>query len=339
VEEDTPKALWAGDFAGALNLQNLARTWEQALAGRSYESLPVCLLYRDTLDLKALLKFGARLMNGIKRHGNGKGSFTWVVHTATDLLDSKPSATCDPADIDDLVQWWVDAALAEAGRMFAAELRKDADFSVPLLDVFLSSSASCIVTLMERKESLISFDKWATTMPNTLRRLLPSNNTATMISPSAGPVIKVARVVPIRTIPAAGPGSSHLALAAPNPAATAQAAAPAPSAAPAVSKAVVGSHQHHVKRADALGVVHKKTSKNTHIWLAKRKCKIADLEGQFGTIVCLASIMSSCNGKARFSACDMGPLSTNPHPDHSSFASPAHQLPASYRNDLKRYFC
>jgi hypothetical protein len=334
VEDDTLKALWAGDFSGALNLQNLAKTWEQALAGRSYQSLAAGELYGTTLDLKALLKFGARLMSGIRRHGNGMGSFTWVVQTAIDLLDSKPSATCDPADIDELVRWWVDAALAEAGRLFASELRKDADFSVPLLDVFLPSGASCIVTLVERQESHVSFDRWATTMPNTLRHILPANTT--LISPSAGPVIRVARVIPVRAPSGAQTGGAQLALPAQ---AFAPVPAPSPAPAPAQSKIVVGSHQHHVKRADAQGVVHKKDSKNTHIWLSKRKCKIADLEAHFGKVVCLAALMSSCGGKARFSACDLGPLSAAPHPDHATVVSPAHKLPVMYRNELKQYFC
>jgi hypothetical protein len=346
VEEGTLKALWSGDFAGTLQLQNLSKTWEQALAGRNYQSLPASELYLDPLDLRALLKFGARLFSGIRRQGSGIGSFTWVVQTALDLLLSKPSATCDPADIDELVQWWMNAALSEAGRLFTAELRKDADFSCPLPDVFLSRDANCITTLKERQDAHASFDQWSSTMPHTLRHLLPANNT--LVAPGAGPVIVVSRavLVPARAAVVSGaavpgaPTQQQLALPAPAAAATAAATAAALATPPAaLAKVVVGSHQHHIKRADLQGKVHKAQSKNTHIWLGKRKCKITDLEGHFGSTVCLASLMSSCNGRARFSVCDLGPLSTTPHPDHDTLTSAAHKLPTMYRGALKQYFC
>jgi hypothetical protein len=328
VEEGTVKALLAGDFAGTLNLQNLAKTWEQALAGRSYQSLPPGECYLDPLDLNALKKYGGRLLSGIRRHGVGRGSFSWVVDTALELLLSKPSATCDPADLDSLVQWWMDAALTEAGRMFASELRKDADFATPLQDIFLPADASCLITLGERLEAHKTFDQWASAMPHTLQMLIPAMNAP--LPTTSGLVVKVAGVPKV---------PAQKALGAPTPAPGGTQTVPVkktPAKGPAVT---LGSHSHHIRWADSKGKIHKNQAKNTHVFLAKKKVLITAVQKHFGKVLCIPVMMSSGTGSIRYSVCDQGPNSSAPHPDHATSSSVAHVFPQNYRNDIKKYFC
>ena len=97
-----------------------------------------------------------------------------------ELLDSRDSRSCLPREVDQTVQWWFKAALGEAGRRFAADLKPDSAFAKPLRNVFLlKNGRGCISKLQKRLAEWSRFGDMQEEMPMTfgsLNALLQQHN-------------------------------------------------------------------------------------------------------------------------------------------------------------------
>ena len=169
-------AIKSGDFAGDLHLLNLCKTWERLVKNKSPW---VCIskddLYQVQQHIRCMMKYGDRLFEGIGRAGSGKGSFKWVCEQGIEILDSEEESMAAPGDVQRKAQWWFDAALREAGELYAAELKKDTDFCQPLEDVFLPPSADCIRLLQRKNKATESLESWVADLPETASRAFGSS--------------------------------------------------------------------------------------------------------------------------------------------------------------------
>ena len=159
------------------DLYNNCKAWEQMLAGRLWASVPMEEWYSDVAMLRVMRKYGNRYLEGFGRAGTGLYSFLWMMDQGIDLLESQSHRSCSTKEILDLVQWWISAALMEAGRQFADETQADADFSLPLRNTFLRDDGTgCISKLIQKKLSLDKWESFAEDMPQTMSALLSPHN-------------------------------------------------------------------------------------------------------------------------------------------------------------------
>ena len=186
VAESVDSAMYKGNWYRPLDLYDLACTWDAMLEEEAYESVDVALWFKDNDKNKLVLKYGLRLFQSIGRCGTGVGSFGWVMEQGMQLLENRKKFKCLPSDVDELVQWWFEAALEEAGADFKQLIRVDTDFTQPLHDVFLTNkSDGCMVGFQLRRDSIENFSSWARTLPNTVKRLL-SDDGGSVNSPPSG---------------------------------------------------------------------------------------------------------------------------------------------------------
>ena len=186
VGEDHIRGFKLGKWVEELNLYNLCRMWEMHLANRPFTPVDVAEWFLDPSLLKSMKKYGLRLLAGVNRVGGDEdvvGSFLWVMKTGMELLDDRETSQLLPQDTNDLVQWWFHSALAEAGRLFASEVKRDTDYSKPLRDVFLLDSADgCIAELKSKR---LARDKWGSMvdeLPFTIGAVMSQ---ATLSSPAS----------------------------------------------------------------------------------------------------------------------------------------------------------
>jgi hypothetical protein len=78
----------------------------------------------------------------------------------------------NPADVEELVQWWFYTALKEAGEYFASQRRVDSNFGQPLLNVFLPATALCIRMLPAKRNQHTQWDRFLTELPHTVAGII-----------------------------------------------------------------------------------------------------------------------------------------------------------------------
>jgi len=179
VSKAETKHLLQGTWAGTeIQLLNMCKAWEATLKNATFTALPESQWYLQDQHLRCLRKFGLRLFSAMRCAGSGVGSFSWVVDTGQELLDMRADSGSNAADIQLLVQWWFHAALQEAGRHFATQLRIDSNYALPLQNVFLPSTALCISMLPAKKEVHVQWDKFVNGLPNTVAGILASQAVA-----------------------------------------------------------------------------------------------------------------------------------------------------------------
>ena len=304
-------------------------------------------------------KYGARLFDGINRHGQGVGSFSWVVDQAITLIEEKDAKSCPPQEQVNLAVWWMQAALQEAGSLYADDTKPDTDFSVPLHDVFLiETPQGCIAALETRISSITSWHAWAEHMPFTFQALQgPSDTISTITTASAAttvhnPVVSPVMAVPNRNTPAPAPAPAQNNRAGNR--ATASAVVPGRGKGKGKGKSqnnkgkgkgkgqqstaqvgvfTVGESASKVSRTDVNGTVQSNASLNTHTSLGSKRVCTKDLQAEFPGL-CVPSLMSHLHGDIRYTVCTQAS-----HPDHKLPSSKAHVFPANYRKRVQQYFC
>jgi hypothetical protein len=169
VSDEASKLILLGAWAGAkLQLLNLFKAWEAMLRNAVFTGLPESAWFLQDQLLRCFRKFGLRLFSSLRCAGNGIGSFSWVVDVGQELLDMRNESGTNPADVEELVQWWFHSALKEAGEYYASQRRVDSNFAQPLLNVFLPTTALCLRMLPAKKSQHTQWDKFLTELPHTV---------------------------------------------------------------------------------------------------------------------------------------------------------------------------
>ena len=138
------KLLTDGEWL-SMDLANNCKAWEQAMKNTNavLDTNP----YLNPQLLRTMALRRRRLFSAIKCDGGDEattGSFAWVTKQGIELLDSRDSRSGLPQEVDQTVQWWLKAAIAEAGMRFASDLNPDSDFAKPLRNVFLLNNGSVV---------------------------------------------------------------------------------------------------------------------------------------------------------------------------------------------------